>query len=181
MKNISEVSQIEIDAIEEYTGETSRKRHTKIKSIVAKDYKNLTKDEQYFVPYAKILENMFSKYNSNFPKTTALFRGIPLNIEEFKIYSSIIVGSILILDKSFMSFSKDIEVALDYAEVDLNSNKSLVIIAKNRKSNDLDLSEYSFFEDEAEILLNKSLKWKVLKLKKSEDGNNIYLEVEEEL
>ncbi len=76
-----------------------------------------------------------------------------------------------------MSFSKDLEVALDYAEVDLNDNKSLLIIANSRISNDLDLIGHSYFTEESEILLNKNLKWKIVK--STIENNSIYLEVEE--
>ena len=175
--DIKNATSTEIKAIEEYTSGTQRKRHTKIKTVVAKEYKNLTVDESYFIPFAKTIESMFQKYDSSFPKDEKLFRGVPLTDELFDIYSKISLGTEIILDKSFMSFSKDLEVALDYAEVDLNDNKSLLIIANNRISNDLDLIGHSYFAEESEILLNKNLKWKVVK--STIEDNSIYLEVEE--
>ncbi len=172
-------SKEEIKAIEQYTKGDFRERSAKIKSVIEKNYTNLTNDEQYFIKSCKIIENMFNKYDSTY-KDQPIYRGIVLKDDRVvEAYQELTIGQQVVLDNSLMSFSKSREVAFDYARIDDVCEWSLVVQVTDRISNEIDLEKYSHFEEEEEILLNKNLKWIVLDIYIDHNKRNIYLNLKE--
>lgn len=118
---------------------------------------------------------MFSKYQDNTNKQV-LFRGDVIeSIEEFNTIISKKVGDIFILEGTLLSFTLDRKIAIDSYQ---NSDKmesidtpSILIIIENRKSIFLDISNYSYFPNEKEVICNKNLKFTIKDIEVKENNH----------
>lgn len=118
---------------------------------------------------------MFSKYQDNTNKQV-LFRGDVIeSIEEFNTIISKKVGDIFILEGTLLSFTLDRKIAIDSYQ---NSDKmesidtpNILIIIENRKSIFLDISNYSYFPNEKEVICNKNLKFAIKDIEVKENNH----------
>jgi hypothetical protein len=144
-----------------------------IQSVIAKNFKSLSEKEVDYIEKAKTLLNMFSKYNSEYPKDKAVFRGLKFNQsenDEVKKYQELLkhIHDAYQLQKSYrhlkipFSTSKKIDIAKRFANANIEDFNSIILIFQKRISDELDLSNLSS-ANESEILIQGGLKYKVIK------------------
>jgi hypothetical protein len=144
-----------------------------IQSVIAKKFRNLSQDEKEYVQKAKTLLNMFIKYKSKYPKDRIVFRGLKFDkrkreeVEKFKKVSRHIqelYRTKSLYEHSIVPFStsKQLDVAMDFANAKLSNFYSIVLFLQNRISDELDISNLSS-ANESEILVQGGLKYRVVK------------------
>lgn len=151
-------------------------------------------DLKYFGEYAQSLLDLFQNYPDNTDTTKKLYRGDILDLpenyqgdrlayfEEFKKENK--VGSIHSLENSVLSFSYDLDTALfSIRNSDKNrSGKEPSVVYKiiSRKFVALDISEYSEYKNEREIIIQPSRKYRVVNIEDYDlERNIVLLEIEE--
>jgi len=146
-------------------------------------------DERYFKK-AKILDEMFQKYDSFLDKNEPIYRGIRFkNREEFEIFfdtyqEALNKNGAIVIDLAPSSFSRNKDIAYkEFARV--NSDKFYSIIFKliKRKAGELYIKEFAgkfSYQDEVIIKSQKS-KFKIIDIKEVKKYNRIYEIIIEEL
>ena len=95
-------------------------------------------------------------------------------------YNAFIQKTSFIPDTVFRSATTDIKEALKFSEMTNKAKHSILVTYTKRVSNELDISAYSAYVSEKEILINGNIRYKVVKFFSNKD-KNIYIELEEEL
>ena len=171
-------------------------------TLETKFYKNmnddLMKDKiKLYIPYIQLLYSGLKINSFDFSSTQDLYRGALIKKAEIKnlIYhlkkkkSNIPCG--LIYSKSFMSFSLDKNVAMDFMKKKKPTEKEVRVLyilkteESDKKSNALiyknttnaDLTDISYFEDEKEILLFPFSIYEINEVQKKENYYIIYLNI----
>lgn len=129
----------------------------------------------FYEKRANDLISMFSKYQDNTNKQI-LFRGdIIESKKEFNIIISKKVGDIFVLEGTLLSFTLDKKIAIkSYKNSDKLENvdtPSILITIENRKSIFLDISKYSTFPNEKEVICNKNLKFTIKHIELKENNH----------
>ena len=136
---------------------------------------DLMKDKiKPYIPYIQLLYAGLKLNNFNYSYTNNLYRGAMIKIEEIKKLSKYMeakqnsqIPTALIYSKAFMSFSLDINVAMEFMQknnppdnlvrvlyilkTEVENKKEQILIYKN--ATNADLSNISNYENEREILL----------------------------
>ncbi len=156
-----------------------------IRSIFAKEFINLTKKEERYKKKAETLQKMFAKYKSKHPLDQTTFRGFKFNkndlsdIEKYKTLSAKLTSkSAFVLDKAPSSTSKNIRIARDFANADVNTHHSIIVLFQQRVSDEIDISKVSS-ADEDEIIIQAKLNYKTIKY--SNINGVLYAVIEEVL
>jgi hypothetical protein len=189
MKNIEKATNTEILSIKKCSKEKKNSQY--IKKVIYKDFKNLDKSEVKFKDDAIVIQSMFKKYDSSFSKDEALYRGKvfyldkPSDKELFNTfvssaYKSMNDGTSFVPDSVFRSATTDLQEALKFAEITNKAKKSVIVTYSKRVSNELDISSFSAYSSEKEILINGGIRYKVVKFVQDKD-KNIFIELEEML
>lgn len=169
----------EVKAISSWTSPLKEYRY--IKNILSRTYNGSLK--YIYENMAKNLIELFNKYDDN-TNNKVLYRGDILEDITFgkmtndEIYNYYLrnnsIGNILIIEDSILSFTLSEEVAIkSYMESDKNKDEdtpSILYILDKRNSTFLNISQYSHFPDEEEVLCNKGIKFIVRKIE--EHPNN---------
>ena len=189
MKNIEKATNTEILSIKKWSKEKKNSQY--IRKVIYKDFKNLDKNEVKFKDDAIVIQSMFKKYDSSFSKDEALYRGKvfyldkPSDKELFNTfvssaYKSMNDGTFFVPDSVFRSTTTDLQEALKFAEITNKAKKSVIVTYSKRVSNELDISSFSAYSSEKEILINGGIRYKVVKFVQDKD-KNIFIELEEML
>lgn len=172
-------------AIHIWTNSMHEYRH--IKKILEGSYiDDFLKD---YSPSAYTLLDLFNKYIDNTDKKKSIFRGDILeekNNETDDIFyvfkKEHIISHTIELGNSILSFSYDIQTAkksIANSSKNIDQNNTAVIYEIcSRKSVYLDISKFSHFKNENEILVQPKLKFRVIDVKKHSD-KIIYCKLEE--
>ncbi len=172
----------EKDAIESWT--TNKDEYKLIKESL-KDSYSANADSIYF-SRAKVLLNMFNKYNDN-TKNKTLYRGDILE-DELGLYKnheismnyllSNPIGKVLILEDTLLSFSSIKYVAVDRYRTTHKykgiGTPTILYILNNRKSTFIDISYASHYSVEEEFLCNKGIKFMVTDIEQHENNHLVY-------
>jgi len=156
------------------------KEYRYIKGVFKKTYNDSLKS--IYENRANSLLSIF-ELNDNTDNNT-LFRGDVLEdytfLEFIKKYT---VGTEISLGDSILSFTMDRNIATDsYKKSDKYRYKetpSILYIIENRISKFIDISRYSHFPNEKEVLSNKGKKFKITKVKTIEEDLHIELYLDE--
>ena len=187
MRNINELTNKEKNALKIWS--EKKKNSQNIRKVIYKNFKNLTSNEIYFEKEAKIINEMFIKYDSLFSKTKPIYRGKvfylrkPSEKEAFNkfvsnAYNAMKQDSVFVPDSVFRSATSELTEALKFAEISNKVKKSVIVTYKKRISNELDISSFSAYSSEREILINGNLRYKVVNFVTDEE-KNIFIELEE--
>lgn len=158
-------------AIKSWT--SASKEYKYIKQILKGEKIDFSHD--FYEKRANDLINMFSKYQDNTNKQI-LFRGDIIESEkEFNNIISKKDGDIFVLEGTLLSFTLDKKIAIEsYQNSDKMENidtPSILITIENRKSTFLDISRYSTFPNEKEVICNKNLKFMVKYIELKENNH----------
>lgn len=180
------LTEIEKQSIFIWTNNTHEYRM--IKKILRGEYVDDFLEE--YRKNADSLMGLFCKYSDNTDKAQPLFRGDiieePTNTTEKEKIDVFLqnhqVNSIITLEKSILSFSNDLSIAKESIQnSSKNNNKdraSVIYQISSRFSTCLDVSQYSKFPNENEILIQPELKFKIVNIF-LHDSKTIYCEIEE--
>lgn len=176
--NMNNITLEEQKAIKSWTSASKEYRY--IKQILKGEKIDFSHD--FYEKRANDLIDMFSKYQDNTNKQV-LFRGdIIESEEEFNNIISKKNGDIFILEGTLLSFTLDRKIAIDsYQNSDKMKsidNPSILIIIENRKSIFLDISKYSHFTNEKEVICNRNLKF-IIKHIELKENNHIEIVLNE--
>ena len=124
--------------------------------------------------------NLFNKYESNVKKGTDIYRGIGFNepeVYENSMFSKLKVGDEY-FDKAISSFSLEQSVAKQFSE-HRGGYKQIILKTKSR-GREFDLTSFSEFDDEFEVIIRGGDKFRVIDIKeetiKGDSVTVIYLE-----
>lgn len=176
--NKNNITLEEQKAIKSWTSASKEYRY--IKQILKGEKIDFSHD--FYEKRANDLIDMFSKYQDNTNKQV-LFRGdIIESEEEFNNLISKKVGDIFTLEGTLLSFTLDKKIAIEsYKNSDKMENidtPSILVIIENRKSIFLDISKYSTFSNEKEVICNKNLKF-IIKHIELKENNHIEIVLDE--
>ena len=172
-------------------------------TLETKFYKDMNSDLMKgkikpYIPYIQLLYAGLKLNNFNFSYTNDLFRGALIEIEEVEKLSKYLKNrknsdtpQALIYSKAFMSFSLDINVALDFMQrknpsyktvrvlyilkTEVKDSKERMLIYKN--ATNADLTDISYFENEKEILLFPFSVYEINDVQKEDNYYVIYLNI----
>jgi len=144
-------------------------------------------NESYFKK-AKILDDMFQKYDSFLDKNEPIYRGIRFKYrEEFDIFLKNAyknLNKIVDIDEAPSSFTRDKDIAYkEFARVDSDKFYSIVLKLIKRKDGELYIKEFAgkfAYQDEIIIKSQKS-KFKIIDIKELKEYNNTYEIIIEEI
>lgn|GEM_PF-233667 len=174
----------EIEVIKEWIEDNSS-FVSKIRETIANDFKN---SDLEIIKKAKIISNLFNKYDSDYPKNITVSRGLRFDISDeidkkyFKnlyeiFYDSFFNKSEIIFDFAPMSASKNRDIAEGFAISENEKFFSIIIDFKLRYTNEIDLSIID--ANEQEILINGDLIYKVVSFEIEAEQNIYFVELEE--
>ena len=160
-----------------------------IRSVIAKGFVDLTPEEKRFSQKARTLLNMFDKYESSHPKDEVVFRGLRFNksktdeVNKFNYLKDNLKNSHKSNDMyqhsiAPFSTSKFLRIARGFANADIPSHSSIILVLSKRISNELDISTLSS-ASESEILIQGRLKYKIIEYTTIQ--NIVYATLEETL
>ncbi len=139
---------------------------------------------------AKILDNMFMKYDSFLDKNEPIYRGIRFNDkEEFDIFFdtykvAVKERGVIVIDLAPSSFTRNKDVAYkEFAKADSSRFYSIVFKLVKRKGGELYIKEFSedfAYQDEIIIKSHRS-KFRIIDIKEIEGYNHTYEVTIEEL
>ena len=160
---------------------------------------DLMKDKiKPYIPYIQLLYAGLKLNNFNYSYTNNLYRGAMIKIEEIKKLSKYMeakqnsqIPTALIYSKAFMSFSLDINVAMEFMQknnppdnlvrvlyilkTEVDNKKEQILIYKN--ATNADLSNISNYENEREILLFPFSVYEINDVQKKENYYIVYLNI----
>ena len=160
---------------------------------------DLMKDKiKPYIPYIQLLYAGLKLNNFNYSYTNNLYRGAMIKIEEIKKLSKYMeakqnsqIPTALIYSKAFMSFSLDINVAMEFMQknnppdnlvrvlyilkTEVENKKEQILIYKN--ATNADLSDISNYENEREILLFPFSVYEINDVQKKENYYIVYLNI----
>ena len=160
---------------------------------------DLMKDKiKPYIPYIQLLYAGLKLNNFNYSYTNNLYRGAMIKIEEIKKLSKYMeakqnsqIPTALIYSKAFMSFSLDINVAMEFMQknnppdnlvrvlyilkTEVENYKEQILIYKN--ATNADLSDISNYENEREILLFPFSVYEINDVQKKENYYIVYLNI----
>ena len=160
---------------------------------------DLMKDKiKPYIPYIQLLYAGLKLNNFNYSYTNNLYRGAMIKIEEIKKLSKYMeakqnsqIPTALIYSKAFMSFSLDINVAMEFMQknnppdnlvrvlyilkTEVENKKEQILIYKN--ATNADLSNISNYENEREILLFPFSVYEINDVQKKENYYIVYLNI----
>ncbi|MCT7547325.1 hypothetical protein N5U18_02390 [Aliarcobacter butzleri] len=169
--NMNNITLEEQKAIKSWTSDSKEYRY--IKQILKGERINFFHD--FYEKRANDLINMFLKYKDN-TNNKVLFRGDVIESnEEFNFIISKKVGEIFVLEGTLLSFTLNKKIAIEsYQKSDkikgINTSTILIII-ENRKSVFLDISKYSHFPNEKEVICNKNLEFIIKNIEVKKDNH----------
>jgi hypothetical protein len=143
-----------------------------------------------------ILENMFTKYDSNLNKNETIYRGLRFDkakADDVEIFNFIILnahnamnnGDIVSIDDAPSSFSRVRDVAFyEFGWADKNTHHTIIFELVKRQSNELDiLPEITKYPHQKEIIIrSQNAKYKILTTEEDTDSRNydtITIKIEE--
>ncbi|MGZ5207934.1 MAG: hypothetical protein ACXWB0_02860 [Sulfuricurvum sp.] len=110
---------------------------------------------------SKILEGMFEKYDSSYPKDAAIFRGIRFKkatqrdkyYELLDTYKSVNKIDTVTIDIAPSSFSKEEKTAKKFGSFDDKLYYTILFMLSKRKSSELDIESISANKGQREIII----------------------------
>ena len=161
-------------AIQSWTSPLKEYRY--IKSILKGE--NIGSLQTIYEIRANDLVNIFDKYQDN-SNDALLYRGDIIESQtEYEEYFSKNVDNIIILEDTILSFTLSKDIAeFSYKHSDKMINKdtpSILFILENRKSTFLDISEYSHFPNEKEVICNQGIKFIITNIVREPNNHLIF-------
>ena len=148
-------------------------------------------NEKLYLPYIKLLySGLVQKNFLNNNVSNDLYRGALVKKEEIEYYIGVMkqckkldIPRVIIFSRAFMSFSLDINVAMDFLKNKIPSDKTgraLYILKAESKldytsATNVDLEGISYYEDEREVLLFPYSVYEIDDIQKTEKFYKIYL------
>ena len=177
------LNEVELEAIKIWTS-AEMHEYRYIKGIQRGDYNgNLY---EHYKKYSYALIGLFEKYKDN-TQGQILYRGDVLEdtvkgLSEDEIYKKYLydnpIGKCISLEDTILSFTLSEDIASkSYRNSDKNINDktpTILYILKNRKSTFLDVSEFSKFPHEKEVLCNQGIKFRVINIEEKENNHVVY-------
>ena len=148
----------EINAIENWTDDSYD-----IKAVMWGIKKNAHASIQ-----AKILFNLFNKYDTNIEQNIPMYRGISMDKETWETYEyeSLKKGDLYSPDEdAIVSFSKNKRVAYDFA-YEYTGEYKIIIKVMSNQGKALDISSMSTLTSEEETIITKNLWYNVERIKR---------------
>jgi hypothetical protein len=110
---------------------------------------------------SKVLDTMFEKYDSSYPKDTTIFRGIRFKkatqkdkyYELLDAYQTVNKTDTVSIDIAPSSFSKEEKTAKKFGSFDDKRYYTILFMLSKRKSNDLDIESISVNKGQREIII----------------------------
>ncbi|WP_041957557.1 hypothetical protein [Sulfurospirillum arsenophilum] len=175
-QSFDNLTEEEKKAIYIWTNSTLEYRH--IKRIFQGNY--LDDFLKEYLPTANLLRGLFEKYIDNTDKKKSIFRGDILEDENnevddifFVFKNNHVISQTIELENSILSFSYDIQTAensIFNSSKNIEQKKAAVIYEIcSRKSVYLDISNFSIFKNENEILVQPKLKFRVIDITQHSD------------
>lgn len=172
----------EIKAINSWT--SPLKEYRIIKAILNNNYDGNLKF--FYKSKADILVGLFNKYEDN-TNNQVLFRGDVLESQNGtskcnkEIYNEYLnkykIGNVVSIEDSIMSFTLSKEIAIkSYKDSDKNKSENtptILYVLTKRKSTFLDISKYSHFPNEQEVICNMGIELRVTKLEECSNNHLI--------
>ena len=117
--------------------------------------------DKIFIEKSKVLEDMFSKYDSTYPKDVQIFRGIRFKKATHRdeyynlldTYKSVNKIDTVAIDMAPSSFSKEERTAKKFGSFDDKRYYTILFELSKRKSNELDIESVSANKGQREIII----------------------------
>ncbi len=147
--------------------------------------------DKNFVDKSKILDSMFNKYDSDYPKNEAIFRGIrfkkgdSVQNARFKVLIDILKekfnnNNFIDIDKAPASFSKEEKTAKKFGSFSDKRYYTVLFVLSNRKSSELDIEKISENKNQREIIVQThKAKYKIDDIIINELGDKVVVKIEE--
>lgn len=146
--------------------------------------------DKFYLQKAKILDNMFKRYDSFLDKNEPIYRGIRFkDKEEFDIFlntykEALKANGAIEIDKAPSSFTRDKDVAYkEFARADCDKFYSIVFKLVKRKEGELYIKDFAgkFIYQEELIIKSHKSKFKIIDIKKNKEYHKVYEIIIEEL
>ncbi|MFA6143650.1 MAG: hypothetical protein WCW84_01700 [Sulfurimonas sp.] len=140
---------------------------------------------------SKVLDGMFEKYDSSYPKDATVFRGIRFrkaldteNIRFKKILNSLqdkfLLGDITDIDQAPSSFSKEEKTAKKFGSFDDKRYYTILFMLSKRNSNELDIESISANKGQREIIIpTHKARYNIVDITITELKDNAIIKIEE--